>query len=211
LIEDEAYADLLLILNELNKGNFAPGDFAPGEVFPTHVAPVIGNEGAAIAKWGFPHWKNSSVIINARAETALDKSMFRKALRERRCVVPSSGFYEWSRSGSSEGGRKSKGKPKDKYLCRQPGEHMLYMAGFSNTFHDALGNKYDAFTILTTVANESISSIHDRMPVILAADEFDQWTQDDGFMEYVLHRPGPELSLTLTSDKPLEYYESILD
>ena len=161
--------------------------FARGEVFPANIAPVYTNNGAAAAKWGFPHWKNSSVIINARAETALQKNMFRKPLLERRCVVPSNGFYEWDRT--------SGGKKKDKFLLRLPGERMLFMAGMVNIFRDAEGGEYSAFVILTTRANDSVAQIHDRMPVILAPDEREMWIGDTGFMEFALHRTGPELRL----------------
>jgi len=250
LIEDEAYADILQILHDLNAaqdrinmdnitnaGNVAAGvggqgvvgqgepglgEFMLGEVFPTNIAPVIVSGGAVAVKWGFPHWKNSGVIINARSETALEKKMFGKPLRERRCAVPSSGFYEWGHIGNLSQGntdlpgyvslfgsnnlpdcvsnsRSSKSKKKDKFLLRQPEDNILYMAGMVSTFRDALGEPYDAFVILTTAANDSVSPIHDRMPVILAPDEASLWVKDSGFMEFVLHRPGPELSVMMVS------------
>jgi putative SOS response-associated peptidase YedK len=183
LIDDEAYADIWEMLNDPD----SVFNINRGEVFPTNTAAVIVNDGVMVAKWGFPHWKNTSVLINARAETALEKKMFRKPLLESRCVVPSSGFYEWRRSGER------KVKEKDKYLLRKPGERLLYMAGMINTFRDPFGEQYSAFVILTTAANESVVSIHDRMPVILESDETNLWTQDSGFMEYALFRPGPEL------------------
>ena len=74
---------------------------------------------------------------------------------------------------------------------------MLYMAGMVNTFRDALGSEYNAFIILTTAANDFVSPVHDRMPVILTPEEVDKWAYDDEFMEYVLHRPGPELSVEM--------------
>jgi len=156
-----------------------------GEVFPANIAPVITCDGAEAVKWGFPHWKGSGVIINARAETSSEKPMFRKPLLNRRCVIPSSGFYEWDRVGG--------GKKKNKYLLRRPGEHVLFMAGMINIFRDDAGQDYSAFVILTTAANSSVAPIHDRMPVILAPGERDQWLSDNGFMEYALRRPGPEL------------------
>ena len=229
LIEDEAYADILQILHDLNAaqdrinmdnlssvGSVAmseleQGEFMRGEVFPTNIAPVILQESVEAVKWGFPHWKNSGVIINARSETALEKKMFGKPLGERRCVVPSSGFYEWGHSSNLSGNmslfdngdlpgsgirnRSSGSKKKDKFLFRQPEENMLYMAGMVSTFRDALGEPYDAFVILTTAANDSVAVIHDRMPVILAPDEAALWVMDNAFMEFVLHRPGPELSV----------------
>jgi len=244
LIEDEAYADILTILNDINaakkridmdnipdagtltvgdaaQSELLQGDFSRGEIFPTYIAPVINNDGVVAVKWGFPHWKNTSVIINARSETALEKNMFRKALRERRCVVPSSGFFEWGHKGGVPGGSMPgggnmmidgfpgnsggsgsysgrvalrRGGRKDKYLLRRPGEHMLFMGGMISTFRDSYGEEYDAFVILTVNANDFVAPIHDRMPLILTPDEIEAWTQDDVFMEFALRRPGPELS-----------------
>jgi len=212
LLDDEAYADILMILNNLNAAkkiysednlsgvndiniqaavdlddNFILSDFTRGEIFPSNTAPIFERDGLFAVQWGFPHWKNSSVIINARSETAAEKNMFRKAMRERRCVVPSGGFYEWSRTG----GGKSK---KDKYLFRKPGMHMIYMAGIVGSFKDAFGGEYSAFAILTTAANDSVAPIHDRMPVLLEEDEFDYWIKDDAFMRYAINRTGQELS-----------------
>jgi len=212
LIDDEAYADILQILHDMNAAknrvyseNITTSDFIKGEVFPTNISPVIENGMIIAVKWGFPHWKNTGVIINARSETALEKRMFGKPLRERRCVVPSSGFYEWGDSGGRGTGRKRK----NKYLFRRPEEHTLYMAGITSTFRDAFGEEYDAFTILTTAANENVSPIHDRMPVILSADEVDLWTSDNGFMEFVLHRPGLELSSVIEGANDPKDYEQL--
>jgi len=192
LLEDEAYADILEILSGIDKASGAAQHFASGEIFPTNIVPVIArtntdavNVDLIGCKWGFPHWKNLSVIINARAETAFEKSMFSKPLKERRCVAPSSGFFEWSRTGG--------GKKKDKYLLREPGERVLYMAGMIKSFSEPSGEHYSAFVILTTAANDSVAPIHDRMPVILAPDEFDQWIGDISFAQYALQRIGPEL------------------
>ena len=190
LIDDEAFADILMIMSAnteimnsaLQRSN---STLNKGDVYPASIAPVITDSGTESIKWGFPHWKRSGVIINARAETALQKSMFRKPLLERRCVIPSGGFYEWNRTGN--------GKKKDKFLLRLPDARILYMAGMINIFTDADGALYSAFVIITTAANNSVSAIHDRMPVILAADERDRWLTDDGFMESILQRPGPLL------------------
>jgi len=193
LAGEEVYEDIWKILTDLAAGGSTLDSqlstLVKGEVFPTNTAPVITPAGAAAVKWGFPHWKSAGVIINARAETALEKNMFRKPLLEKRCVIPSSGFYEWDRAGGK--------KKKDKYLLRRPGEKLLFMAGMINMFRDASGGDYSAFVILTTAANESVAPIHDRMPVILAPDECGMWLSDDGFMERALHRAGPGLELTI--------------
>jgi len=198
LVDDEVYADMWMMLAE-NAATNSPALQAPqpapvkGEVFPTNIAPVITLDGAAAVKWGFPRWKGAGVIINARAETAMEKNLFRKPLLERRCVIPSSGFYEWDHTGGK--------KTKDKYLFRQPGERALYMAGMISLFRDDAGIEYGAFVILTTAANESVAPIHDRMPVILAPDEKDRWIRDDGFLMHALQRAGPALELTAPAGK----------
>ena len=246
LIEDEAYADILQILNDINaakKRINMDNLTVTGEIFPTNIVPVIEKDitsgdntdivDITAIQWGFPHWNNPSVIINARSETAAEKNMFKRPLRNRRCVVPSSGFYEWGhRIGNTPGNpasntfgnnpgntayggfatRNTKRKPrKDKYLFRKPDEPILYMAGIISTFKDTSGEKFDAFVILTTAANECVEPIHDRMPVILTPDEIDLWTTDEKFIEFAIRRPGPELSSVLTNDKPTEYFGSILD
>ena len=209
LIEDEVYADMLELISSIAEHNqlHTPHSTLPVnptlhtpysklkkvEIYPTNIAPVFVRDGVAAVKWGFPNWKNSGVIINARAETAPEKNMFRKPLRESRCVIPSSGFYEWDRVS----GRKKK----EKYLLRRPGARMLYMAGMMSVFCDAAGCDYSAFVILTTAANDSVAQLHDRMPVILAPDERDRWLGDSGFVQYALRRPGPELELLMMDSK----------
>jgi hypothetical protein len=77
-----------------------------------------------VAVWGFPNFRSKSgVIINARAETALDKKTFRESLLSRRCVIPSTGFFEWTKTGA-----------KKKYLFRETGKSLLYMAGIYNDY-----------------------------------------------------------------------------
>lgn len=77
-----------------------------------------------VMQWGFPGWSGPRVIFNARAETALDKAMFRKALVQWRVAVPVSGFYEWK---AVEGQKK-----KDKYLFTLPEGGVLYLAAFAD-------------------------------------------------------------------------------
>ena len=180
--DDDTVANVWTIINSPDVAS----RISVGEIFPTNIAPVVSLDGAEAVKWGFPHWKGSGVIINARAETALEKTMFRSPLLRHRCVVPSSGFYEWSHAG----GRKKK----DKFLMRLPEDAALFMVGMIGTFRDAVGDDYKSFVILTTGANETVAPIHDRMPVIIAPGESDMWLRDTSFMEYVLHRPGPELT-----------------
>ena len=142
-----------------------------GEIYPTNAVPVLLPDCPIAMLWGFPHFKGSGVIINARAETVTDKRMFRESVMTCRCVIPSTGFYEWKRDGNA----------KTKYLFRMPEQAELYMAGFYNRFNDKDGEEKGRFVILTTAANESMQDIHDRMPVILRPDERDVWMHDGDF------------------------------
>lgn len=152
-----------------------------GEIFPTNLSPILGWENGKqkphLYKWGFPKFRGSGVIINARAETILEKPMFRKSMEERRCIVPSSGFFEWSQD-----------EKKQKYLFRRPGETELYLAGIYNTFQGT-----PCFVILTTAANKSVADVHSRMPVIVPKDGLQSWTADFGAAMQIANGRQPAL------------------
>ncbi|MDD4493538.1 MAG: SOS response-associated peptidase [Eubacteriales bacterium] len=184
-----------------------------GEIFPTNAAPIIaadnpssksensanmpddseeqthtGRRMVRLMKWGFPRFDGAGVIINARIETALEKNIFRSSILSRRCVVPTTGFFEWKQP--DDGGKKIK------YLIRQKDSPMLYLAGFFNTFKDKQGLPVMSYVILTTAANESVSQIHNRMPVILAGEKMDSWIFDNSsFQEILSERFENELLL----------------
>lgn len=155
-----------------------------GEIYPTNSVPVLmeaaGELMPEVAAWGFPRFQaKSGSIINARSETAGERPMFRKSLAERRCVIPTTGFYEW---GAGEDGKKQK------YRFNLPGDRTLYLAGLWNDF----GGERKC-VILTTAANASMDGIHDRMPVVLNADELETWTGDTEVATEIIGRVPPEL------------------
>lgn len=121
--------------------------------------------------WGFPKHEGSGLIINARAETLLDKPFFRESALHRRCVIPASGFYEWNRW-------------KEKVTFRRGDSPVLYMAGIYREFH---------FVIVTTQANESMAPVHDRMPLILDEEEAAAWLCDDASLSRILKKVPPLL------------------
>lgn len=138
-----------------------------GEVFPTAIVPVLSNSKALkpsvfLMRWGFSHFDGGGVIINARSETALEKPLFQKSMRERRCVIPCGGYYEWQRTD----------KAKQKYAIRAEGDGLTYMAGI---YRMDEGEKLPTFAILTRDAAPSIAFIHHRMPVLLSADTRKEW------------------------------------
>lgn len=152
-----------------------------GEIYPTNVAPILKKSEKTmevdLSCWGFPNFKNKGVIINARSETAFQKSMFQSSLLARRCIVPSTGFYEWD-------------KEKKKYFIRKPQTSALYMAGIYNYY-----NEESRFVILTTAANASMEVIHDRMPVILKPEELETWLFDDNKAGEIMAEAMPQLNL----------------
>ena len=119
---------------------------------------------------GFRQFTGSGLIINVRAESVIDKPMFRDSILQRRCVIPASWFYEWNRQ-------------KEKITFKREDSSILFMAGFYQKYEE--GNR---FVILTTASNESMRPVHDRMPVILEEHELKDWIYDFEFMREALRR-----------------------
>ena len=156
---------------------YGDGAWSSGEIRPCSHAPVLMKDGDGEApmlmKWGYQ--LPGTLVINARSETALEKPLFRESVRNRRCLIPSTGFYEWDGQ-------------KRKYLFTLPGEGILYMAGL----YDRRGNE-DCYCILTTAPNESMRPVHDRMPLILTGDQQRRWLADDTAAGEILAAQPPEL------------------
>src|SRR5690606_16295547 len=104
-------------------------------------------------------------MINARAESVATKPAFRNAWRERRCLVPSDGFYEWQKRGRS----------KQPYLVRAADESPLAYAGIWETWRSAEGDVIESCAVITTDANELVAPIHDRMPVIIDRTDYERY------------------------------------
>ena len=167
---DDEFEDIKSIVDEVSE-KYKETKIANGEVFPTNNIPVIYNHNSryvlSAAKWGFPNFKNSGVIINARAETIAEKPMFKKPFISSRCLVPANGYFEWLTHEN---------KKKTKYLINLKEKSSFYMAGLYNMFTDKETDvPYAAIVIVTTDANLDISFIHNRMPVILPDNKVDTW------------------------------------
>ncbi|NLN64306.1 MAG: SOS response-associated peptidase [Clostridiaceae bacterium] len=145
-----------------------------GEIYPGDTVPIItpGEENREVhaVKWGFPKWKGSGLIINARSETAPSKPMFQAPFRKRRCIVPATGFYEWKKDMENEKSKKIK-------HWISINNQLFYMAGLYWFFRDRNDETvlYPAFTILTTEANHKMQPIHNRMPVIIPEESIEKW------------------------------------
>lgn len=143
-------------------------------VAPTQQVAVVRNDGDRnrldLLRWGFvPGWSKDlsfgSHLINARAESVAEKPAFRHAIKYRRCIIPVSGFYEWSHSAGK----------KQPYYIQLADQTPLYLAGLWESWKAPDGSVIETFAILTTEANKLVEPIHDRMPVILHPDSFTFW------------------------------------
>lgn len=124
-------------------------------------------------RWGFiPHWykkpNGGPLLINARAETIAEKPAFRSACRERRCLIPISGFYEWTRLEN--------GTRLPWYI------HSDTPLALASIWQDWEGEdtRHRTCAIVTTGANEPMSKVHHRMPVIVPQDKWGLWLGEEG-------------------------------
>jgi putative SOS response-associated peptidase YedK len=154
-------------------------------IAPTQPIPIVrlrdGKPSLALMRWGLlPSWveepKTFPLLINARGESVLDKPAFRNAMRRRRCLIPTDGFYEWQ-AGEASGSKQA-------YFVRaRHGEHdaapPLAFAGLWETWTGPNGEELDTAAIVTTAANRTLSAIHPRMPAFLAPEDFARWLDCD--------------------------------
>ncbi|MFU0827878.1 MAG: Abasic site processing protein [Lachnoclostridium sp.] len=180
-VDDETSREIRKILEQLD-AKYENSNRKTGEIFPTNPAPILaaynGRIEPELSVWGFPNFYKKGVIINARAESAMEKKTFRECLVNRRCVIPSNGFFEWDSN-------------KKKYLFTLKGSDILYMAGIYNFYQDEC-----RFVILTTEANESMAPVHNRMPVVLTEDDMERWILDQNSTSRILRQIPPLLSKT---------------
>ena len=144
-------------------------------IAPSAPVPVVrlgADKEAAVCRWGFiPHWVKEPVLkpINARAETLTDKPYFRDAFKRRRCLVPANGYYEWR---AAPGG-------KQPFFIRMAGADLFSFAGLWSSWQGPDG-PVESCVIITTKAKEELLDIHDRMPAIIAPDDYDAWLAAGG-------------------------------
>ncbi len=151
-------------------------------VAPTQPVPIVrladGKRSFSLMRWGLlPSWvkdpKTFPLLINARGESVLEKPAFRNAMRRRRCLIPTDGFYEWQAVDKVGG-------PKRPYFIRAKRDAagrapVLAFAGLWETWTGPNGKELDTAAIVTTTANRTLSALHDRMPVFVPPDAFDIW------------------------------------
>lgn len=145
-------------------------NIAPSQ--PVAVIPNTGDNTLSLYRWGLiPSWsKDPSIgdrMINARSETLSEKPSFRSAYRRRRCLILSDGFYEWQQIPGSRG--------KQPVFVRFNDKRPFAFAGLWEIWNSPDGSEVRSCTIITTKPNSLLEPIHNRMPVILPSEVYNDW------------------------------------
>lgn len=166
-------------------------------ICPTQpVATIIARAGARHVgpmRWGFlPHWykheSDGPLLINARAETIAEKPAFREAARTRRCLIPASGFFEWTKD--ADGNRLP-------WYIRPGDDRFLAFAGVWQIW-ERDQTRHVTCAIVTCAANPVMAQIHHRMPVILPPESWPLWLGEAGHGAAALMKP--------THDRALQFH-----
>jgi putative SOS response-associated peptidase YedK len=170
------FSELVRLYNITNNLNLQPRYNIP----PTEDVPVLrshdGKRTVDMLRWGLVPWwakdfKVSFSNINAKAETVAEKPAFRDAFKERRCIIPADGFYEW---------RKLDTKTKQPYAIVMKDRSVFGFAGLWERWKNrATGETTQSCSIITTTPNEVCAPIHDRMPVILLRENYARWLGEE--------------------------------
>ena len=166
-------------------------------VAPTHYMPVITSsdqEHINIYRWGLlPFWAKDTKIaykmINARIETILEKNAFKKAVEQRRCIIPMDGFYEWKREG----------KEKLPFRIQTTDQEIFSVAGIWEKWKSPEGEEVFTFSVITKKPNAIMEGIHDRMPALLLPQQEKLWLDEE--------LPAKE-AIALITDYPAEYMKA---
>ena len=179
---------------------------------------VSDGEGRSLQKmrWGLvPGWwkktlKELPATFNARAETVVDKPMFRDAFKRRRCLIPASGYYEWLATPHGK---------QPFYFTRTDGQPVT-IAGLWSEWRNPVNNEgVMSATMVIGQANEFVGKFHDRMPVVLEKDQFEAWELGDEKLAASLLEPTPKrnvlqawpVSRRVNSSKTDEFDEILIE
>ncbi len=181
-------------LEERNRGGLAARyNVAPTQTCWACLIAPNGKPDLSILRWGLaPHWSKGPdsrySMINARAETVHEKPAYRDAFRHRRCLIPADGFYEWKA-----------GNGQQPYFIHRTDKQPMVFAGLWEHWKSLeTGGVIDSCAIIVTDANDLMRPIHDRMPAILAPEQFERWLDPaakDRDELLALLRPAPSEDL----------------
>lgn len=178
--DKQKIAEAFHVKSDLSEMVMPPWDY---NVAPTTHQPVIredretGEREMVLMRWGLVPFFTKKLAdvkgistINARAESVPTSRTWREPFKKRRCLIPASAFYEWERVDP---------KTKKPFAFGMADASLFAFAGLWDAWKDDAGNWLQSFTIVTTEANELMSQIHTRMPVILHPRDYDRWLSRD--------------------------------
>lgn len=160
--------------------------------------PTTGARKLGYIRWGLVPWWSAGPggppLVNAKAETVAHLPSFREAFRQRRCLIPASGFYEWQ----------AVGKQKVPHLFRPRDGGVLAFAGLWEQWGEG-DERVLSCALVTTAANPTVAPLHARMPAILSPAEYGEWMADDTPPARLLAllRPAEDDLLTVAKVRPL--------
>ncbi len=170
------------IMNAMSKSKAMSGNIRPTDMAAVLAPNKQGNVAVFPMIWGFTHESTPKPLINCRIETADQKPLWKDSWFRRRCVIPASWYYEWgippSEVGFHNANEQHKIK-KEKYAIQPEGAEITYLAGLYR-FEEHRGIQVPMFTVLTREAVAPVSSIHDRMPLILGKESLSEWIRPNG-------------------------------
>ena len=143
-------------------------------IAPTQPVPVVIIENGVrhfrLMRWGLiPAWvkdpRKFALLINARAETVLEKPAFKNAVKRRRCLIPADGYYEWQAFEK---------RKRPHFIHRRDGR-PIGLAALAETWIGPNGEELDTVAIVTAPASADLAALHHRVPVTIAPDDFDSW------------------------------------
>ena len=139
--------------------------------------------------WGFWVDGYNTQIVNCRIETTDSKPLWKDLWFRRRCVILASWYYEWEHFSSPDGKRK---KNDNKYIIQPKGSNGTYLAGLYR-FEEHGGLQVPVFSVLTRTPSESVSSLHNRMPLILGKNSVESWIRPDGNPQEICEKALTEM------------------
>lgn len=158
------------MVDKLGKDLVTEGEVRPGNMVPVIAPDQSGSRRTYPMVWGYAVPGLKRPLVNARSETAAVKSSFRESWRRRRCLIPSSWYFEWDHI--ERGGRRITG---DKYAIQTRDRQVTWLAGLYQIENLANGFRYPTFAILTREPTPDLAGIHDRMPLVLSEEVLDSW------------------------------------
>ncbi len=199
------------LLKELERKNIPYMDIPRYNASPMQKMPIVVKRNKKIQPmeatwWLIPHWSKTGKpeqafkSFNARSEGIAASKLFGPYFRSRRCLIPADGFYEWKRSVAEKEvkGKLKKVETKTPICIRMKNSKPFCFGGVYSIWKDAEQNEHPSYTIITTTPNELMAPIHNRMPVIIPEEKFEEWlepenTDVEALQQYLIPFPSDHM------------------